>query len=69
MRDAGVKMAFSCFVLGLGRRAGLLPQALVCMYECMYACAWVPETGVAGSCELPGTEPRSSARAGSAVSL
>ena len=28
--DVGVKMAFCCFVLGLGRRAGLLSQALVC---------------------------------------
>lgn len=54
MRDVGVKMAFCCFVLGLGRRAGLLPQALVCMCECMYACAWVPGTGVAGSCEPRG---------------
>lgn len=53
--DVGVQMAFCCFVLGLGRRAGLLPQALVCM--CVPACMHVhcsPGTGVAGSCEPSG---------------
>ena len=76
-RDVGVKMAFCCFVLGLGRRAGLLPQALVCVYvwACMYVCMCIAplerelQAVVSHLVELPGTEPRSSAKAASAVNL
>lgn len=74
-RDVGVKMAFCCFVLGLGRRAVLLPQALVCMCECLHVSMCIGsleqelQVVVSHLVELPGTEPRSSARVASAVHL